>query len=139
MTKKLIIMGILMIPFLLLTRMATAQTTKTEEIKEQTFRIILNGSNDDVSKYEAAIAKADLDAYRLKSSSYSMKFESGVVVEVYSAETVSQANLLKKNINDFPEKFSAERYDSVFNLAENNFIIELRQVSYDKKTPRINE
>jgi len=136
MTKKLIIMGILMIPFLLLTRMATAQSSGGKEELNITYKIQNPESVSDLEKYEAALKKADLNSYRLQNESYTFKFESGLIVEVYSAEYLKSIDKLIGEIDSFPKSFSPERYDSVFQLAENDYIVEIRPTSTSKKMSR---
>lgn len=136
MTKKLIIMGILMIPFLLLARMATAQNSQTREELNVTYKITNPELVTDLYKYEAALRKADLDSYRMQNESYIIKFESGLMVEVYSAEYLNSINRLSLEISSFPETFSPERFDSVFQLAENDYIVEIRPTASSKKISR---
>jgi hypothetical protein len=73
MIKKLIIMGILTIPFLLLTKMATAQQASNEALNV-TYQIKKPELVSDISIYEVALNQADLNSCRLLNKNFEIKF-----------------------------------------------------------------
>lgn len=135
MIKKLIIMGILTVPFLLLTRMATAQQGGNESLNV-TYQITNPEQVSDLTRYETALKEVNFDGYRLQEKSYFMKFESGLLVEVFSADYLQSIDKLTLEKSSYPVEFSAERYESVFKLTDENQLIELRNISINKKTSR---
>jgi DNA-binding LytR/AlgR family response regulator len=151
MIKKLIIIGILTIPFLLLTNMVSAQTAKTEEMKEQTFRIIMNGSDEDVSKYETAIAKAvkksdlfaavslAIDKIKEGSTNRKLKIKDGYSVQLINIDEILYIESEGNYINIYCEnkKFtSRQSLDSAISEINDNSFFRIQR-SYLVNTLKI--
>jgi hypothetical protein len=115
--------------------MATAQQASNEALNV-TYQIKKPELVSDISIYEVALNQADLNSCRLLNKNFEMKFENGLIVEVFSAQHLLSINKLNLDISLFLEDFPSERYESLFNLTENNQLTELRKVSMNKKTPR---
>lgn len=96
----------------------------TAQGKPGSYKIISSGSANDIAPYKSALDVADMDKHRLRSKRAVIKFDKGVIVELFSAE-----ELLAKGYDIKTETFDIEkphRKDPIiFSLAENNYIIEL--------------
>lgn len=76
--------------------------------------------------YIEAINTANFNNHRLKSERNILQFEGGIKVILFSAEEVLANGMTNINPNDFPVKI--ENYIApLFRLADNNYIIELKQ------------
>lgn len=56
------------------------------QIPEKTFRVVNNGSVSDINAYETAFTKADMESYRYQNKSCTLKFDTGIEIEMYSAQ-----------------------------------------------------
>ncbi len=115
---------------------ASAQNQSLIEKEKETYKITNPELTTDLGSYTRALDKANLSLYRLQSKSFTIKFEGGVIVEVFSAESLLSKNIIIDQSYEYPQDFSLERYESVFSLAENDIIVEIRPVSNAKKTSR---
>jgi hypothetical protein len=115
---------------------ASAQNYSLIEKENETYKIINPELITDLGSYTRALDKANLSLYRLQNKSFTIKFEGGVIVEVFSAESLLSKNIMIDQTYEYPQDFSSERYESVFSLAENDIIVEIRPVSNAKKTSR---
>ncbi len=112
---------------------ASAQNRSLIEKENETYKITNPELTTDLGSYTRALDKANLSLYRLQNKSFTIKFESGVVVEVFSADSLLSKNIIIDQSYEYPQDFSSERYESVFSLAENDIIVEIRPVSIAKK------
>ena len=112
---------------------ASAQNRSLIEKENETYKITNPELKTDLGVYNRALDKANLSLYRLQNKSFTIKFESGVVVEVFSADSLLSKNIIIDQSYEYPQDFSSERYESVFSLAENDIIVEIRPVSNAKK------
>ena len=115
---------------------ASAQNKSFVEKIDLTYKITNPDLTTDLDSYTRALDKANLSQYRLQNKSFTLKFESGIIVEVFSAENLLSKNIVIDQSYEYPEDFSSERYESVFNLASNDNIVEIRPVSNFKKTSK---
>lgn len=107
--------------FLLIGFFASAQDRK--EVKEQTYAIIDNGGITNIQPYIDALNNSDMRNHRLQNKRYTIVFEKGVKVELFSAAEISK-NGIQINISEYPENFDLSRQEPIFALGANNFIIE---------------
>ena len=114
---------------------ASAQNQSLIEKEKETYKITNPELTTDLGSYTRALD--NLSLYRLQSKSFTIKFEGGVVVEVFSAESLLSKNIIIDQSYEYPQDFSSERYESVFSLAENDIIVEIRPVSNAKKNIEI--
>lgn len=112
---------------------ASAQNRSLVEKENETYKITNPELTTDLGAYNRALEKANLSLYRLQNKSFIIKFESGIIVEVFSAETLLSKNIVIDQSYEYPQDFSLERYESVFSVAENDVIVEIRPVSNAKK------
>lgn len=93
------------------------------ELKDKTYIITDNGSVSDIQPYIAALNNSNMQYHRLKNKRYTIVFQTGVKVELFSAAEII-TNGWKINLNDSPENFDSSRQEPVFGLGADNFIIE---------------
>lgn len=110
-----------LLSFLLIGFFATAQDRK--EVKEQTYTIIDNGGVTNIQPYIDALNNSDMRNHRLQNKRYTIVFEKGVKVELFSATEILK-NSIQINISEYPESFDLSRQEPIFALGANNFIIE---------------
>lgn len=96
---------------------------KAQEKNNLSFIIKDNGSVLNVQPYLDAMQNADMRNHRLKNKRYTITFQTGLTIELFSAAEMLE-NGLPVIITEFPEEFSSPRRDPVFALGANNFIIE---------------
>lgn len=113
--------GFTLFSFLLIGFFATAQERK--EVKEQTYTIIDNGGVTNIQPYIDALNNSDMRNHRLQTKRYTIVFEKGVKVELFSATEISK-NGIQINVSEYPENFDLSRQEPIFALGANNFIIE---------------
>jgi hypothetical protein len=104
--------------FLLITLVIRAQ-----EKQGETFRITDNGSVLNVQSYVDALSAANMKNHRLKNKRYTIIFNTGVKVELFSAAELI-ANGRKIDLADYPEEFDSSRQEPMFYLGQNNYIME---------------
>lgn len=99
-------------------------SVKAQEQNNVTYQIVDNGSVKDVQPYINALNKANMRNHRLRNQRTTISFESGVKVELFSAQELQNAG---RSINaaDYPENFEITRQEPVFTLGQNNFIMEM--------------
>lgn len=106
---------------------ATAQTTTSTDLS---FRISDTGTiqPEDVQAYLQALQKADLDRYRFRAKSNFIRFETGVEVEIFSAEWCSLhgVSIKSSHIRDDAQNYD----DGVFALGANGMIVEKKTYQY---------
>lgn len=107
--------------FLMICSFANAQEQK--EIKGQTYVIIDNGGVTNVQPYIDALNNSDMRYHRLLNKRYTVVFEKGVKVELFSATEISKSGIAL-NLSEYPENFDATRQEPIFALGADNFIIE---------------
>lgn len=107
--------------FLLLGFTASAQEQK--EVKNQTYTIVDNGGATNIQPYIDALNNSDMRNHRLKNKRYTIVFEKGVKVELFSATEISK-NGIQINVSEYPESFDLTRQEPIFALGADNFIIE---------------
>lgn len=107
--------------FLLLGFTASAQEQK--EVKNQTYTIVDNGGVTNIQPYIDALNNSDMRNHRLRNKRYTIVFEKGVKVELFSASEIVN-NGIQLNISEYPESFDLTRQEPIFALGANNFIIE---------------
>jgi hypothetical protein len=93
------------------------------EIKDQTYIITDNGSVTDIQPYIAALNNSDMKNHRLLNKRYTVIFQTGVKVELFSANEISKTGL-PINLSEYPENFDSSRQEPVFSLGANNFVLE---------------
>ena len=113
--------------FALLILFFLALSARSQEQANQTYRIINNGTVENIQPYIDALNNANMKYHRLKNARYIITFSTGVKVELFSAAELIAAG---RNINlaDYPETF-VNRIEPVFSLGPNNIIMEQRSVS----------
>lgn len=118
--------------FFLFSTIGKSQTGIQIEKNNETFRLINPEKVENLDNYIEALIKADFSYHRLKNDSFTIRFESGLEVEIFSASNLLSKNMLQHDINFYAEKYPAERYTAVFKLGEGNSIIELRTSTNEK-------
>ncbi len=101
---------------------------KAQEIKGKTYEITDNGSVKEIQPYIDALNKSDMRYHRLKNTRNIIVFNTGVKVELFSAEEIN-ANAHPLVLSEYPESFDAKRDIPVFSLGQNNFIMEQHHVN----------
>lgn len=103
-----------------------AQQTVFKEKLNSSYTIQNIESIKNSNLYIDAMNTANFNNHRLKSERNILQFEGGVKVILFSAEEVLANGMTNINPNDFPVKI--EKYVApLFRLADNNYIIELKQ------------
>jgi hypothetical protein len=122
---------IFFILFLLLSFTSFAQQNVFKEMLNVSYSIpnIETISNPEI--YVNALNNANMNNHRLKSARNTIQFEGGVKVVLYSAEESFSNGLTNINPNDFPLQIQ-DYIPPVFRLADNNYIIELKQTIHAK-------
>ena len=110
-----------LLSFFLISYSVSAQDMK--EVKGQTYVITDNGSVTDIQPYIDAMNNSDFKNHRLRNKRYTIVFQTGLKVELFSAAEISKSGL-PVILSDYPEKFDSSRQEPVFALGANNFIIE---------------
>lgn len=110
-----------LLSFLLIGNALKAQVQK--EIKEQTYIITDNGSITDIQPYINALNNSDMKNHRLLNKRYTIIFQAGVKVQLFSASEISESGL-PINLSEYSENFDSSRQEPIFALGANNFIIE---------------
>jgi YbbR domain-containing protein len=92
--------------------------------KPNTFKITNKGKVSDTKPYEDALNAANMDSHRLRDKRAVITFDTGVTVELFSANELAA---LGYSVN--PEDFETEKDPAaqrpVFALAGNNYILQL--------------
>lgn len=96
---------------------------QAQEESEVTYKIINNGSVLNIQPYVDALNNSNMHNHRLKSSRYTIVFNTGVTVQLFSAEELL-ANGRTITLSDYPENFDSNRNEPTFFLGANNFIME---------------
>lgn len=106
--------------FLLAGTTLFAQTTK------RTYQITSDGGVDNIEAYYAALENHDLDRHRLIDQSRIIRFDSGVEIELFSAEKL-QADFGRNRNHSFMNKTGDEPiYPWLWSLNEDGRIIDKR-------------
>ena len=85
--------------------------------------IVDKGSILNIQPYIDALNNSNMKNHRLKNKRYTIVFNTGVKVELFSATELVQ-NKRQINIDDYPENFDSSRLEPMFYLGQNNFIME---------------
>ena len=101
----------------------TAKAQEQKEVKGQTYIITDNGSALNIQPYVDALNNSDMRNHRLQNKRYTIIFEKGVKVELFSATEIS-ATGRTIILSDYPENFDQSRQEPIFALGADNFIIE---------------
>jgi hypothetical protein len=99
---------------------------KGQEQVNVTYRITDNGSIRDVQPYINALNAANMKYHRLKNTRYTIIFDTGVKVELFSAAELIAAGK-QINLADYPDSFDSSRQEPVFSLGQNNYIMEMHR------------
>ncbi len=94
-----------------------------KEVKGQTYAITEQGGVTDIQPYIDALNNSDMKNHRLRDKRYTIVFEKGLKVELFSASEISNSGL-PINLSEYPENFDSSRQEPIFALGLNNFIIE---------------
>lgn len=96
---------------------------KAQEEQDKTYAITDNGSVKNVQLYIDALNSANMKYHRLKNTRYTIVFDTGVTVQLFSA---AECKAIGRNINidDYPDAFDSSRQEPIFSLGPNNFIME---------------
>jgi hypothetical protein len=86
------------------------------------FKIVKTGGLTDLSVYEKAIKAADLENFRYKTKRNTIYFDSGVAVELFSAQELF---IMGKSIqpNSYSDTRDKKYIQPVFHLAENGGLV----------------
>ena len=104
---------------------------KAQEHIGETYLVTNNGSVSNIQPYLNALNNSNMKYHRLKNSRYTIIFDTGVTVQLFSAvELVANGRTI--NISDYPESFDSNRFEPVFSLGANNYILELRRSNSKK-------
>lgn len=101
----------------------TIKAQEQKEVNGQTYVITDNGSVMDVQPYIDAMNNSDFKYHRLLHKRYTIVFQTGVKVELFSATEISKSGIVL-TLSDYPESFDFSRQEPIFALGANNFIIE---------------
>ena len=93
------------------------------ELKDKTYIIIDNGSVMNIQPYIDAMNNSNMMNHRLKDKHYTITFQTGVKVELFSAKEII-ANGWNVQLSNYPETFDHTRDEPIFALGANNYIIE---------------
>ena len=96
---------------------------RAQEEQGKTYIITDNGSVKNIQPYVDALNKANMKYHRLKEKRFTIVFNTGVAVQLFSAAECI-ANGRNINLVDYPYNFDATRYEPVFSLGPDNFILE---------------
>lgn len=97
---------------------------KSQEEQGTTYVILNKGSVSNIQPYIDALNKANMHNHRLRDKRYTITFDTGVTVQLFSA-TEMKANGKQINPEDYPEEFDSQRVEPAFSLGANNFIMEM--------------
>ena len=100
-----------------------AKAQEQKEVKEQTYTIVDKGGVTDIQPYIDALNNSDMRYHRLLNKRYTVTFEKGLKVELFSAAEISKSGL-QINVSEYPENFDLSRQEPIFALGANNYIIE---------------
>lgn len=103
-----------------------AQDNSFKEQLNVTYSIQNIESVKNSTAYIDAMNSANFNHHRLKSERNIIEFEGGVKIVLFSAEEVLSNGMVTINPNDYPIKIQ-NYHPSLFRLAQNNYIIELKQ------------
>lgn len=94
------------------------------QAKPGSFKVIDNGSVQNIKPYEDALGAANMDSHRLRNKRAVIVFDTGVKVELYSAE---ELKAMGHNIapEEFPLDKDPQAQIPVFSLAANNYILQI--------------
>lgn len=104
--------------FLVLSNDLTAQATTPIN----SFKISNNKSPDKEELYKITIAKADMENFRLKEKTVTLKFAEGFECVLLSAKTLANMGV-SVNINDYKNDFPENFVMPAFSIAPNGTII----------------
>jgi len=103
-----------------------SSSMKAQEQSNITYRITDNGSIRDVQPYINALNTANMKYHRLKNTRYTIIFDTGVKVELFSAtELIAAGKAI--SLSDYPDSFDSSRQEPVFSLGINNYILEMHK------------
>lgn len=103
--------------------LAISTSLKAQEEQGKTYIITDNGSIKNVQPYIDALNSANMKYHRLKNTRYTIVFDTGVTVQLFSAAEC-KANGKNINLADYPDSFDSSRQEPVFSLGQNNYIME---------------
>lgn len=97
-----------------------------QEEQGKTYVILDKGSVSDVQPYIDALNNANMHYHRLRDKRYTIIFDTGVTVQLFSA---AELKAIGRNINldDYPESFDSKRVEPVFSLGSNKYIMEMHR------------
>lgn len=104
-----------------------AQDNSFKEKLNITYSIQNIESVKNSAAYVDAMNSANFNYHRLKSERNILEFEGGVKIVLFSAEEVLGNGVTTIVPNSFPVKIE-NYYPPLFRLADNNYIIELKQI-----------
>lgn len=121
----------LVVIFFMTLNVGFSQNNRQNEQSNLTYKILNPESVDNISSYVIALDKSDLTSNRLRNKNVIIKFETGLEVEIFSAQFLSDQNLLANDISFYLEDFGKSTRP-IFKLGDNDFIIELHSIQEKK-------
>jgi hypothetical protein len=110
---------------------SVAQQSSFKEMLNITYSIQNMENIKNTKVYIDALNNANMNNHRLKSARNILQFEEGIKVVLFSAEEVLANGITNFNPKNFTNQI--ENYTPpVFRLADNNYIIELKQIVSSK-------
>ena len=116
--NRLILKSLFLLAFMVVATIAISQ-----EQNNVTYKIVDNGSVTNIQPYIDALNSANFKYHRLRNSRNLITFDTGLKVELYSANELI-ANGRNITVTDYPESFPSNREVPLFVLGSNNFILE---------------
>ena len=111
----------------------TTLVVYSQEKNEVSYRIISNPNNLNLDLYQEALNSSNFECFRFESKSRELSFTTGVVVELFSHNTVINSGVAQKNDCYLPDTATEIIYE--LNLVGNYIAI---QAPYDKSIKRVN-
>ncbi|MCB9361681.1 MAG: hypothetical protein H6587_09225 [Flavobacteriales bacterium] len=93
-----------------------------QEENGKTYTILDSKNVENIESYIDALNKANMKFYRLKNQRFSIVFDTGVVVELFSA-IECENNGVSIDSMEYPIKFDSSKQLPTFSLGTNNYIL----------------
>jgi hypothetical protein len=108
-----------------------------QEKEGKTYRIIQGNNNPDLLKYKSAFEKAHWDCYRTKSKPREIKFDNGIVFELFSALELSKSDM-KINTSCLTNEKDLQNYKApIYKLADNGRVMGVHEPANHAKNVKI--
>ena len=108
-----------------------AFTNAQAQSQVPTFRIISTLPSANLTKYETAIQNADMEAYRLKTTSNILSFDDGVQVEFFAADVLAERGV-SINANNYTDDKGVNYVNPILHIAEGGSIVAMYPVASPK-------